>query len=72
LLPYLSGVRPGDRAREFRSRCGQCGIAGDAQLPLRLPLNAMFTEFSLRVQLRTARDKRNGLRRYRRVRPKKS
>jgi len=28
LLPYLSGVRAGDRATEFRSRCRQLGITG--------------------------------------------
>jgi integrase len=28
LLPYLSGVRAGDRATEFRSRCRQLGIIG--------------------------------------------
>jgi integrase len=28
LLPYLSRVRAGDRATEFRSRCRQLGIAG--------------------------------------------
>jgi integrase len=28
LFPYLSGVRAGDRATEFRSRCRQLGIKG--------------------------------------------
>jgi integrase len=28
LFPYLSGVRAGDRATEFRSRCRQLGIQG--------------------------------------------
>jgi integrase len=28
LLPYLSRVRAGDRATEFRSRCRQLGITG--------------------------------------------
>ena len=28
LLPYLSGMRAGDRATEFRSRCRQLGITG--------------------------------------------
>jgi integrase len=28
LRPYLSGVRAGDRATEFRSRCRQLGITG--------------------------------------------
>ncbi|MEI8292104.1 MAG: tyrosine-type recombinase/integrase [Verrucomicrobiota bacterium] len=28
LFPYLSGVRAGDRATEFRSRCRQLGIVG--------------------------------------------
>jgi integrase len=28
LFPYLSGIRAGDRATEFRSRCRQLGIKG--------------------------------------------